>query len=312
MVRFERAVFLSWYCSLGDCKFCYMSTQKNKIKEPKKARRSLDSVLAEVLICKKLGWGLEFVSAGYGAFDFEELLVYLKAIKKVWGRKLWLNVGYLNEGQVKKLEGLVEGVSVSIETVNWELRKKLCPSKPVGVMLETLKLCDKYGLKKSMTLILGLGESIEDFGELKMFIEDYGMDRITFYRLKPQKGTVFEGKKVLETEDYVRWVEKTSKEFPKLKIVVGSWLDYLDEISLLLKAGARGVTKFPAIKLFGTKYAGQIEEESRKVGGFEGSLTRLPKVNWKEEVGKLSLGEGVLKKVLEYVKIMNNTKNKLD
>jgi len=40
------------------------------------------------------------------------------------------------------------------------------------------------------------------------------------------------------------------------------------------------------------------------------SLTRLPTVNWGEEVKKLGLGEGVLKKVLEYLKIMEKNINK--
>ena len=40
LITLERAVFLSWWCDKGDCAFCYMSTQKNKIKDPKKARRN--------------------------------------------------------------------------------------------------------------------------------------------------------------------------------------------------------------------------------------------------------------------------------
>ena len=31
---FERAIFFSWGCAIGDCTFCYMSTQKDKIKDP--------------------------------------------------------------------------------------------------------------------------------------------------------------------------------------------------------------------------------------------------------------------------------------
>ena len=33
LITLERAVFLSWWCDKGDCAFCYMSTQKNKIHE---------------------------------------------------------------------------------------------------------------------------------------------------------------------------------------------------------------------------------------------------------------------------------------
>ncbi len=41
-ISLERAIFLSWWCEKGDCGFCYMSTQKSKIKDPKKARRKFE------------------------------------------------------------------------------------------------------------------------------------------------------------------------------------------------------------------------------------------------------------------------------
>ena len=45
-ISLERAVFLSWWCDKGDCKLCYMSTQKNKIKDPTKAKRRVNNILA--------------------------------------------------------------------------------------------------------------------------------------------------------------------------------------------------------------------------------------------------------------------------
>lgn len=35
-ISLERAIFLSWWCDKGDCAFCYMSTQKIKLKTPQK------------------------------------------------------------------------------------------------------------------------------------------------------------------------------------------------------------------------------------------------------------------------------------
>ena len=70
LTHFERAIFLSWYCGRGDCKFCYMSTQKKRIKNPKLAKRRVESVLAEVMICKTAGWKIEFLSGGYESFEF--------------------------------------------------------------------------------------------------------------------------------------------------------------------------------------------------------------------------------------------------
>lgn len=287
-----------------------MSTQKDKIDSPQQAKRSFSSVLAEVLLCKKLGWDLEFISAGYGALEFEELLTCLKAIKKIWGKKIWLNIGYLTEEQIKKLKLLTEGVSLSIETVNWELRKKLCPSKHLEPMIKTLGLCDKYKLKKSITLVLGLGETILDFEELKNFIQEYKLDRITFYRLKPHKGTIFEKKEPLKTEDYLEWIKKTKKAFPKIKIIVGSWLTHLDELHLLLQEGAEEFTKFPIINIFATKHAKKIEEECRKANRkLLSRLTVLPKINWEKEIKKYKLGDEVLDKLLEYIKTMEKNIN---
>ena len=74
----------------------------------------------------------------------------------------------------------------------------------------------------------------------------------------------FENKEVPSTDYYVKWIRKTRKEFPDIKIVAGSWLSHLDEIHLLLKAGADSITKFPSIRKFNTKYAKKIEDEAKK------------------------------------------------
>jgi biotin synthase-like enzyme len=144
------------------------------------------------------------------------------------------------------------------------------------------KLCDKLKLKKAMTIILGIGETIDDFPLLKEFIEKNKVNKITFYRLKPQKNTIFEKTKPITKEYYSEWVKLTRHNFPKLEIVVGSWLTHLDEISLLLNSGADAVTKFPSIKLFNSKYAKIIERQAKKAKRkFEGTLTKLPKINYK-------------------------------
>ena len=67
-----RCIFLSWYCSLGNCDFCFRSTQKHKIKFPANARRRKESIYAEAFIAKKLGWKLEFITGGYGIYDFSD------------------------------------------------------------------------------------------------------------------------------------------------------------------------------------------------------------------------------------------------
>jgi biotin synthase-like enzyme len=280
--HFERAIFLSWYCAKGDCKFCYMSTQKNLIKDPRKARRSKASVLAEAFLCKKLGWKIEFLSGGYESYTTSELLDLFKEIKKINGKKLWLNIGTLSKKELTLFKPYIQGVCGAVECINPRIHNKVCPSKSIKDVEKMFKLCDKLKLKKAMTIILGLGETIDDFPSLKAFIKKHKLDKITFYRLKPQKNTVFEKTKPITKEYYSKWVKLTRQNFPKVNIVVGSWLTHLGEISLLLNSGADAVTKFPSIKLFNSKYAKKIEQEAKKAKRkFEGTLTKLPKINYK-------------------------------
>jgi biotin synthase-like enzyme len=301
--HFERAIFISWYCSKRDCAFCYLSSRKNIKQDPVKDRRSLSSILAEAIICKACKWKVEFISGGCDTYSDKELLNIIKNIYKITKQKQWLNLGVLNEKQLKLFKPYTEGVCGTVECITPKLRDRLCPSKPLKEIEDMFKSCDKLKLKKTITIIIGLGEKLSDFRYLREFVKKWKLDRITFYRLKPQKGTIFEGKKGPNTDYYVEWIKKTRKEFPKtteikkisgvpknksktcfssIKIVAGSWLSHLDEIHLLLKAGADSITKFPSIRKFNTKYAKKIEEEARRAGRmFEGSLTKVPKINTK-------------------------------
>ncbi|MBW2980381.1 radical SAM protein [Candidatus Woesearchaeota archaeon] len=279
--HFERAIFLSWYCAKGDCKFCYMSTQKSLIKEPRKARRSTASVLAEAFLCKKLGWEIEFLSGGYESYTKKELLSLIKNIKKIYGKKLWLNIGVLNKKDLLMFKPYIGGVCGAVECINPNIHDKVCPSKPIKEIESMFKLCDELGLKKAMTLILGLGETLNDFPSLKKFIQKNNINKITFYRLKPQKNTAFEKAKPITKEYYSKWVKLTRETFPKMQIVVGSWLTHLDEIHLLLNSGADAITKFPSIRLFNSSHAKKIENEAKKAKRkFTGTLTKLPGISY--------------------------------
>jgi len=297
-VKFERAIFLSWYCSKADCKFCYMSTQKDKIKDPFRARRTKESILAEVLICKVFNWGIEFLSGGYESYRFKELINLIKDIKKIYGKKLWLNIGVLNEDELRALRPYTEGICGAVECVNKEIHDFVCPSKPIEEIEKMFLECGKLKLKKAITIILGLGETLKDFKALKKFIDKYKINKIIFYRLKPQKGTIFENAKPITKEYYAKWVSLTRKYFRDITINVGSWLGYLDEISLLIKSGANNITKFPSIKMFGSEFARKIEQECNKYSVFKSNLTRMVEVNWEEEVEKLNLDEKLKEKIL--------------
>ena len=194
-IHFERAIFISWYCSLGDCTYCYMSTQKNLISDPNKAKRSSASILAEAYLCRKLGWKVGNLAAGYGSYTQESILDLVKKVHEISGQKIWLNIGVLPEKIIEALSPYLEGVFGAVETVNLDIHKKVSPNKPIEPIENMFKICEKYNLKKAMTFIVGLGETIEDFEKLKDFIVKNKIDKIVFYALNPIKGSVFEDSK---------------------------------------------------------------------------------------------------------------------
>ena len=86
-VAFERAVFFSWGCTIGDCTFCYMSTQP-KDKPPQETKRSKESILAEFILAKNLGWDIGFFTGGIGVLNPAELEFLLKNIHQITGEKI--------------------------------------------------------------------------------------------------------------------------------------------------------------------------------------------------------------------------------
>jgi biotin synthase-like enzyme len=310
---FERALFLSWYCSKADCAFCYMSTQKdriNELKNPKLARRSFASIFAEAIISKACGWEIEFLSGGYDSFSKEELLFIIKGVYEITGKKQWLNVGVLNERELKLFKPYIGGFIGTLECVNLELRKKICPSKPLPELMKSFDWCDNSGLKKGITVIIGLGETIGDFDFLDDFIRKNNIVRITFYSLNPQQGTPFKSSPSIDY--YEKWIAMTREAFPGLWITAGAWHDKTHYFSRLLKAGANNITKFPVLRLFGTEKAEEVEEQARIAGRkFVGTLTKLPKIDWDKEIDKLEFDKGLKdktrKKLNDYLRKMEGT-----
>ncbi|MEM2138532.1 MAG: radical SAM protein [Candidatus Woesearchaeota archaeon] len=293
---FERAIFISWFCAKPTCKFCYMYTIKDKIKKPAFAKRRLESIFAETLITKICGWEIGFLSAGISSWATKDLKEVLSGMYKITGKKIWLNFGTLRENQIKELLPYIEGITGTVECVNEKLRKDIVPDKPLDKIDEMFSLCDKYNLKKTITIIIGLGETINDFPKLEYLIKKWNLDRINFYRLVPHENTIY--KNGPETEYYIKWIAKTRIAFPKLIIISGSWPDKTEEIPLLLKAGSNAITKLPAIKNFGKKPAYEIEQGSKSAGrNFLGTLTKYPKVDIDNELKKLDFSNELKQKI---------------
>lgn len=289
---FGRCIFLSWYCDIGTCRFCFRSTIKHKIKSAKDARRSVPSILADAIIGKNLGWRIEFLTGGYRIFELDKIAEIAKHVSEIYGQKIWVNLGALTKDEMIKLKPYVEGICASIETVEPKLHSHICPNKPIKPYSDMLKTADELGFKKSITIVIGLGEKKEDFDLLADFIGQHKLDRITFYALKPVKGTPYT--KSPEPEDYAWWIAKTRIAFPKLEIMAGLTPKRVDYTKMLLEAGANAITKFPAVAQFNSANAKLIEKQAKEAGrAFVGSLTILPKIDWDKEADKLGLNDSL-------------------
>lgn len=273
-VTLERAIFLSWWCDKGDCAFCYMSSQKPRISEPEKARRNINSILAEAELIRRIGWNVEFLSGGYGSFSTDEIKNISKRIHTITGKPVWLNVGITRDLEEYGKE--IIGITGAVETANPELHDKICPSKSLDDIIEMLDMAGELGFKKAITIILGLGETPEDLKYLFNLIREVGINRVIFYSLNPHKDTPYENTPQPASLYYADMMAATRIKFPELEIIAGTWIDNLANIGPLLLAGANGLTKFPLFKMYGTNYGRRVEEEVKWAGRkLKGSFTDL-------------------------------------
>lgn len=299
-ITLERAIFISWWCDKGDCAFCYMTSQKSKIKDSNNAKRHINSILAETELLKRIGWNIEFLSGGYGSFTNREIMDMSKKIYDITNKPVWLNIGIVNDLDDYGEE--VTGITGAVETINPILHDKICPSKSLDDIREMLGIAGDLGFKKAITIILGLGETPSDLNYLFDFIEDLKIDRVIFYSLNPHSGTLYENSSQPASMYYAGVVAATRIMFPELEIITGTWIDNLANIGPLLLAGANGITKFPLFKMFGTSQGKRVEEEVKWAGKeLIGTFTDLDKLKTGETltVGVESFVEKYINKCLK-------------
>ena len=285
LITLERAIFLSWWCDKGDCAFCYMSTQKNKIKDPHKARRNVNNIFAEAEMCKRLDWNIEFLSGGYKSFTTHEIKNIAATIKDITGDGVWLNTGITDE--LAEYGSEIKGITGAVEVANPKIHENVCPSKKLDDISNMLDVAGDLGFKKAITIILGLGETLDDVDYIIDYIKDHKIDRVIFYSLNPHKETVYAESSQTASLYYAQVVAQVRLAFPEIEIICGTWIDNLANIGILILSGANGITKFPLFKMFGTKYGKRVEEEVKWAGrDLKGTFTDKSKLG--EEKSEVS------------------------
>ena len=301
LITLERAVFLSWWCDKGDCAFCYMSTQKNKIKDPKKARRNISNIYAEAEMCKRLDWNIEFLSGGYESFTTQEKKEIATTIKDITGEGVWLNTGITDE--LNEYSSEIKGITGAVEVANPQIHEKVCPSKKLDDISNMLDVAGDLGFKKAITIILGLGETLDDVQYVIDYIKNHKIDRVIFYSLNPHKETIYANSSQPASIYYAQVVAQVRLAFPDIEIICGTWIDNLANIGILILSGANGITKFPLFKMFGTKYGKRVEEEVKWAGReLKGTFTDKSKLGEKKSDVSPELDKFIKRYVKESLK----------
>ena len=191
-------------------------------------------------------------------------MMKLKILLKITSQSVWLNTGITNELEI--FDDEITGITGAVETANPTLHNKLCPSKPLEDISEMLDKSKSLKFKNAITIILGLGETIDDLDYLIQYIKDHKIDRVIFYSLNPHKETIFANSSAPSSLYYAQIVSTIRINFPKIEIICGTWIDNLANIGILILSGANGITKFPLFKMFGTRYGKRVEDEIKFTG----------------------------------------------
>nr|WP_295001136.1 radical SAM protein [uncultured Methanobrevibacter sp.] len=301
LISLERAVFLSWWCDKGDCAFCYMSTQKEKIKDPKKARRNINNIYAEAEMCRRLDWNIEFLSGGYESFTTQEIKEIATTIKSITGEGVWLNTGITDD--LAEFSSEIKGITGAVEVANPDIHNRVCPSKKLEDISNMLDVAGDLGFKKAITIILGLGETLDDISYLIDYIKNHNIDRVIFYSLNPHKETIYANSSQPASLYYAQVVSQIRLAFPDIEIICGTWIDNLANIGILILSGANGITKFPLFKMFGTKYGKRVEEEVKWAGRqLKGTFTDKSKLGPNQSEVSTDLDKFIKRYVKESLK----------
>ncbi len=303
-VYFERSIFINWTCSIADCKYCFLSTKpKHDPKEKPTAIRSPASILAEVLVCKAMGWKVGYITGGLRVESTDYLIGLINKINLITGEKIMMNFGPYAKSEIVKLKPYVLGMGSAIESFDEELHNFICPSKPLRSLMKFLENLQQEGLQKLITIILGIGERKEDVELVIEKIKQYQIEKVQLCFLKPQENTVFDEVPAPNPEYMAWWIVKIRIACPEVQIKVALVQERTGDVELYLRAGANGFSRFKVFMDFNSQYAQELEEGCKRAGRkLDGKFTELSDLDLQRLVQELPFDEELKKKILPKTK----------
>ncbi len=297
---FERSIFINWTCSIADCKYCFLSTKpKHDPRKKPTAIRSQASILAEVLICKAMGWRVGYITGGLRVESTDYLIDLIRKINFITEEKIMMNFGPYAKSEIIKFKPHILGMGSAIESFEQELHNFICPSKPLRSLMKFLENLQEEGMQKLITIILGIGERKEDVEIVIEKIKKYNIEKVQLCFLKAQEGTVFDEVPPPNPEYMAWWVAKIRIACPTVQIKVALVQERMQDVELYLRAGANGFSRFMVFLDFNSRYARELEEGCQRAGRpLEGRFTELSEVDVQKLVEGLPFDEVLKKKIL--------------
>ncbi|HLP80058.1 MAG TPA: radical SAM protein [Acidobacteriota bacterium] len=293
-VWMERSIFTNWTCGIADCKYCYLST---KPKLDRTAVRSPESILAEALICKAMGWKVGYITGGLRVEKTEYMIDLLQKLSIVLEHKTMMNYGPYTKQEVDAFAPFVSGMGCAIESFDEKLHAYICPSKPLSSLLKFLGHVKEKKLESFITIILGIGEKMSDIDEVIKKVEEYNITKVQLCFLKAQEQTVFDNTPAPDIKYMAWWVSRLRIAHPNLIIKIALVKDRIDDLHILLNAGVNSITRYMIFDDFAGELAVKLQKECELAGRkLQGNFTYLPQLDMSKLVNDLPALEPELKR----------------
>ncbi len=301
---FERSIFINWTCAIADCKYCFLSTKpKHDPRKKPTAIRSQESILAEALVCKVMGWKIGYITGGLRVESTEYFISLISKINKITEEKIMMNFGPYAKSEIVTLKPHISGMGSAIESFDEDLHSFICPSKPLKSLMTFLGNLKDQGLQKLITIILGIGERKEDAEIVIQKISQYNIEKVQLCFLKAQEKTIFNDVPPPNPEYMAWWIATLRTGCPKLDIKVALVRERVGDVELYLNAGANGFSRFMVFSDFDSEYAKELEEGCVRAGRtLRGHFTSLPDVDIAKAVDQLPFDEELKQKILPKAK----------
>ncbi len=260
-----------------------------------------------------MGWELGYITGGLRVETTEQLISLIKNINLITNNKTMMNFGPYSRNVIEKLQPYISGMGSAIESFDEELHNFICPSKPLKALLTFLQNLKELNLQKLITIILGLGEKKEDVFTVIENIKKYDINTLQLCFLKPQENTIFSDVPPPNMDYMAWWIAQIRIHCPKIKIKIALVKERIDDLSLLLEAGANAFSRFIVFQEFNSELAKKLEQESAKANRIlKGNFTSLPELNIPKLVNQTTLNEELKQKIIPKAEQYYNKLKALD